>query len=421
MDVIDRIVKGEPLGKAAIKTTVEGYLTGSVPKEEMTAFLRAVCAHGMSDRDATYLTEVMLESGKTLSFRRRQYPYADKHSTGGVADSTTLIIAPIVAAAGVPFLKMSGRKLGHTGGTIDKLESFYGLRTELTIPEAESVVERTGAAIIAQTKDLVPADKALYKLRDETDTVRSLPLIASSVVSKKLASGADVLVLDVKAGNGAFMKTVEEGEALAKLMVHILHSHGKKAAAVLSDMNSPLGDGVGGAMELVDAVEVLEGKEGRLRDLALLIAGKLITLAKGVAPEEGQREALGILTSGKALAKFREIITAQGGSLELLKRETRDRIFFAREAGVVTAQKDGYVAHVDCVKLGFLARDQENGGGYGMRVPFKVGSAVKAGDALVRLYGKTPTDEAMLRALSDCFVISDAPVEPDPLVYRIIE
>lgn len=420
MDVIELVNAGAPLGKHTLKTYVEGFLAGSVSKEEMTAFLRAVCAHGMSDEDATYLTEVMLESGKTLSFTPRRYPYADKHSTGGVADSTTLIIAPIVAAAGVPFLKMSGRKLGHTGGTIDKLETFYGLRTELSIAEAEAVVEQTGAAIIAQTETLVPADKALYKLRDETGTVRSLPLIASSVVSKKLASGAEVFVLDVKAGNGAFMKTVAEGEALATLMVRILKDHHKKAAAVISDMNSPLGEGVGGAMELVDAIEVLEGKEGRLRDLALMIAGKLICLAKNLSPEEGQREAFDVLTSGKALEKFREIVAAQGGSLDLFKGETRDRIYLSRTAGVVTAARDGYLSHIDCVKLGFLAREQEAMGGYGMKVPFKVGSAVKAGDALVRLYGKTPTEDSMLRALSECFEISPDPVEADPLIYRII-
>ena len=419
MDLTERIEKHLPLGKTALRDCVMGYLSGVVSREEMTAILRAICRSGLSDEDAIYLTEVMLESGERLSFKPREYPYADKHSTGGVADSTTLIVAPIVAASGVPFLKMSGRKLGHTGGTIDKLECFKGLRTEMSVEEAERVVEKVGAAVIAQTKELVPADKALYKLRDETDTVRSLPLIASSVVSKKLASGAEVFVLDVKTGAGAFMKSVAEGEALAALMVSILKSSGKRAAAILSDMNSPLGEGVGGVMEVIDAIEVLEGKEGRLRDLALTISAKIISLAKGVSDDDAMREAEEIVKSGKALAKLREIVAAQGGSLDLFAKETRDG-YLSRHAGKVLAEKAGYIESIDCVKLGMLAREFENGGGYGMFVPVKVGSAVAKGNLLVRLCGAECASEATLRALSSCFVISEDPVAPDPLIYRIV-
>ena len=206
----EKVRRGESPSKEELSALVGGYLSGAVSREEMTDFLREVCACGLSDQATIDLTDVMPRSGDTLTFTPREYPYADKHSTGGLADSTTLIVAPIVASCGVPFLKMSGRKLGHTGDTIDKLELFKGLRTELTVEEAERVVDETGVAVIAQSKDLVPADKALYKLRDETNTVKSLPLIASSVVSKKLASGADVLVLDVKTGKGAFMERVEE-------------------------------------------------------------------------------------------------------------------------------------------------------------------------------------------------------------------
>lgn len=419
MDVIECVKSKLPLGKAALAGIVGGYLSGEVTKARMTEFLRAVCEYGMSDEDATYLTEVMLESGETLSFKPREYPYADKHSTGGVADSTTLIIAPIVAAAGVPFLKMSGRKLGHTGGTIDKLECFKGLRTELTVAEAEKVVDKVGAAVIAQTGELVPADKALYKLRDETDTVRSIPLIASSVVSKKLASGAEVLVLDVKTGAGAFMESVTEGEALASLMVHILTLSGRRAAAVLSDMNSPLGEGVGGVMEVIDAIEVLEGKKSRLRELALLIAGKILSLAKGVSDEAGRAEAEGILASGAALGKLREMVAAQGGSLDLFKGETRDSVL-SKRAGVVLADRAGYVKGIDCVKLGLLAREFESGGGYGMLVPVKVGTAVKQVDALVRLFGEKPASGDALRALESCFEIVSERVSPDPLVYKIV-
>ena len=406
------------MGKPALKEIVDGYLSGKVSKEIMTEFLRAVCACGLSDEDATLLTEVMVESGERLSFAPRKYPYADKHSTGGVADSTTLVIAPVVASCGVPFLKMSGRKLGHTGGTIDKLECFKGLRTEISVEEAERIVDKVGAAVIAQSKELVPADKAMYKLRDETGTVKSLPLIASSVVSKKLASGAEVFVLDVKTGAGAFMETVEEGTALAKLMVNILKNSGKKAAAVLSDMNSPLGEGVGGVMEVIDAVEVLEGKKSRLRDLALAIAGKIVALAKGVSDEEGAAQATAALDSGKALSKLKEMIAAQGGALDLFEKQERASLL-SQAAGIVRAEQDGYVAAIDCVKLGFLAREFEASGGYGMLVPVKVGSAVKKGDALVRLYGEAAKGDA-LHALSACFSIVEARVKPDPLIYKTV-
>ncbi len=406
------------MGKPALKEIVDGYLSGKVSKETMTEFLRAVCACGLSDEDATLLTEVMVESGERLSFTPRKYPYADKHSTGGVADSTTLVIAPVVASCGVPFLKMSGRKLGHTGGTIDKLECFKGLRTEISVEEAERIVDKVGAAVIAQSKELVPADKAMYKLRDETGTVKSLPLIASSVVSKKLASGAEVFVLDVKTGAGAFMETVEEGTALAKLMVNILKNSGKKAAAVLSDMNSPLGEGVGGVMEVIDAVEVLEGKKSRLRDLALAIAGKIVALAKGVSDEEGAAQAEAALDSGKALRKLKEMIAAQGGALDLFEKQERASLL-SQAAGIVRAEQDGYVAAIDCVKLGFLAREFEASGGYGMLVPVKVGSAVKKGDALVRLYGEAAKGDA-LHALSACFSIVEARVKPDPLIYKTV-
>ena len=418
MKATELVKSGKPLGKNVLAEAVNGYLSGAVSKEQMTEFLRAVCACGMSDADATYLTEVMVESGERLCFTPRKYPYADKHSTGGVADSTTLIIAPIVAAAGVPFLKMSGRKLGHTGGTIDKLECFKGLNTEMPIEQAERVVDKVGAAVVAQSKELVPADKALYKLRDETGTVKSLPLIASSVVSKKLASGAEVFVLDVKTGAGAFMDTVPEAEKLAALMVRILNNSGKKAAAVISDMNSPLGEGVGGVMEVVDAVEVLEGKGGRLRDLALLIAGKILSLAKGISDEAGAAEAKEALQSGRALQKLKEMVAAQGGSLDLFNKETR-RKMFSTPAGVVRAAKDGYLKSIDCVKLGFLARAFEDAGGYGMIVPVKVGGRVQKGDPLATLYGKAAA-EADIAALSACFVLTETLVPADPLVYRIV-
>lgn len=416
-EIIELVKQGKPLGKERLQKAVNGYLSGVFSKAEMTAFLRAVCDYGMSDEDAAIMTEVMLSSGETLCFKPREFPYADKHSTGGVADSTTLIIAPIVASCGVPFLKMSGRKLGHTGGTIDKLECFEGLRTEISVEEAERIVDNVGAAIIAQSKELVPADKALYKLRDETDTVKSLPLIASSVVSKKLASGAEVLVLDVKTGAGAFMETVEEGEELARLMVRILKSAGRKAAAVISDMNSPLGEGVGGVMEVIDAIEVLEGKGGRLKDLAVFIAGSLVSLAKGLSEKEGAAQAEQALSCGAALNKLKQIVAAQGGSLDLFNKETRAAIL-KKQTGAAAAEEDGYVQSINLVKLGLIARAFEEEGGLGMTVPVKVGDFVKRGEPLSLLYGK-PSPQTVA-ALKGCFRIVKDAVKPNPLIYRVV-
>ena len=421
MDIVGNVIERKAIGKEALASFISAYLAGETSREEMTRFLRAVCEHGLSEEDTISLTEVMLESGERMSFKPREYPYADKHSTGGVADTTTLIVGPIVAAAGVPFLKMSGRKLGHTGGTIDKLECFRGIKVEMTVAQAEAVVDKVGAAIIAQSKELVPADKALYKLRDETDTVKSLPLIASSVVSKKLAGGSDVLVLDVKTGKGAFMETIEEGEKLARLMVHILKASGKRAAAFLTDMDSPLGCGVGSLLEVLEAIDILSGRsEGRLRDLSLRLAGKLISLAKGVSDDEGGREATEMLESGRALAKLREIVSAQGGSTELFDGKYRDRVLSCDAGNVVLPIKEGYVESIDCVKLGNLAREFEAAGGYGFRVPVKVGSKVSPRMELVRLCGEKRATPEFIAEVSSCFTVTDTPVEENPLIYEIV-
>ena len=417
--IVEKVKRGEAIGEALLKEWIEGYLAGDVSKDAMTAFLKAVCEFSLSEDDAIALTKVMLESGEVLSFKKRAYPYADKHSTGGLADSTTLIVAPIVAAAGVPFLKMSGRKLGHTGGTIDKLEKFKGLRPEMTVAEAEKVVDEVGAAVIAQSKELVPADKALYKLRDETGTVRSLPLIASSVVSKKLASGAEVFCLDVKTGNGAFMEKVEDAVALAKLMVKILNAHGKKAVAVISDMNSPLGSYIGGETEVLDALDALSGKENRLSELSLLIAAKLIALAKGLSEEAAFSEAKRLLTSGAAREKLKEIVRAEGGETTLFEAEKRDAIL-REESGSVFSEKSGYLGKIDCVRLGELARRYEENGGNGIFVPFKIGDAVEKGDALAVLKGSAEVSPAFFRELGECFEITETRVPPFPLVFKIV-
>jgi len=418
-DVIRKILAGSDLEKEELRETVEGYLSGAVSKGEMTDFLRAVCACGLSERATFFLTEVMLESGDRLTFTPREYPYADKHSTGGLADSTTLIVAPVVASCGIPFLKMSGRKLGHTGGTIDKLELFKGLRTEISIAEAEAIVEKVGVAVIAQSKELVPADKAMYTLRDETNTVKSLPLIASSVISKKLASGAEVFALDVKTGSGAFMDTVEESVRLAELMVKILHAAGKRAAAVISDMDSPLGDYIGGVLEVSDALDVLDGKESRLYELSMVLASRIISLAKGISVAEGEVEARSAVKSGRAKAKLMEMVSAQGGETTLFDGNIRAK-YRSSPLAEVRAEQAGYLSHIDCVTLGFAARDAEKQGGYGIYAPHKVGDYVEKGDLLFALYGEKAPQGDVISRLRGCVSFSDAPVVAPPLVHNIV-
>ena len=418
-EMIDKVLAGADLDKEELAAIVGGYLSGSVSKEEMTGFLRAVCERGLSERATIFLTEVMLESGERLSFTPREYPYADKHSTGGLADSTTLIVAPVVASCGVPFLKMSGRKLGHTGGTIDKLEHFKGLRTEMSVAEAESIVAKTGVAVIAQSKELVPADKAMYKLRDETNTVKSLPLIASSVISKKLASGADVFALDVKTGSGAFMETVEGSIKLAELMVKILVSAGKKAAAVISDMDSPLGDYVGGVLEVADALDVLDGKKGRLYELSMVLATRIIALAKGVSFPEAEAEARDAVRSGRAKEKLAQMVSAQGGETSLFDGNIRAK-YRSTPLAEIRAEGAGYLSHIDCVTLGFAARDWENRGGYGIYAPRKVGDRIEKGDLLFALYGDAPQSDDVTARLRGCATISEDPVAAPPLVHKIV-
>ena len=417
---IEKVRRGVSPSEEELSALVGGYLSGAVSKEETTDFLRAVCASGLSDQATCDLTNVMLRSGDTLTFKPRKYPYADKHSTGGLADSTTLIVAPVVASCGVPFLKMSGRKLGHTGGTIDKLELFKGLRTELTVEEAERVVDETGVAVIAQTEDLVPEDKALYKLRDETNTVKSLPLIASSVVSKKLASGAEVLVLDVKTGKGAFMESVEDAVKLATLMTDILFAAGRQAAAVISDMNSPLGDYVGGVLEVGDALDVLAGKKGRLRTLALILSSRILAMAKGISLADAEREAEDALASGRAEKKLREMVSAQGGETALFDGNIRAK-YKKNILHSVTAKADGYLAEMDCVSLGYIARDAEKQGAYGIFAPYKIGDFVEKGASIFTLYGEAPVTADLLDRLEKAVRLSDAPVPAFPLVYEIVE
>ena len=300
IDIINKTKKSLELNEEEINWLVKGYTDGEIPDYQMSAWLMAVCLNGLTEKETFALTAAMRDSGDVL---RLNIPFtADKHSTGGVGDKTSLIIGPIVAACGVCMAKMSGRGLGHTGGTIDKLESIEGYRTDLPINEFENILAQTGFSIISQTGELCPADKKMYALRNATGTVDSIPLICASIMSKKLAMNADCLVLDVKYGSGAFMKNKKDAEKLAELMEKVGRSAGKKCKAVVTDMNSPLGKNIGNALEVKEAVEVLQGKvKGTLYDVCIELAADILELADKGSKEECIKLAENAVSSGKAL------------------------------------------------------------------------------------------------------------------------
>lgn len=353
-DVIEKKKHGGELSKEEIFETVYRYTAGELPDYQMSALMMAIWFCGMSDRETFDLTEAMATSGETVDLSAFGDRTVDKHSTGGVGDKTTLIVAPIVAAAGGTVAKMSGRGLGHTGGTVDKLESFPEFRTSLSPAEFVKQVHAHGIAVIGQSADLAPADKKLYALRDVTATVDSIPLIASSIMSKKLAAGTRSIVLDVKCGNGAFMRTPKDAKQLAETMVRIGTAHGRRTAAVISNMDIPLGHAVGNTLEIMEAVEVLQGGGPKdLRTVCLTLASLMIELSCQKSADEASVLAQEMLSSGKAYQKFCEWIAAQGGDASYAKDPTRFGMATCRLD--IIAESDGYVAACNAATVGTAA------------------------------------------------------------------
>lgn len=313
--IIEKKKTGQQLSEEEIRGFVKGVTEGSIPDYQVSALLMAICFQGMDRQETFCLTDAMLHSGQTMDLQEIKGVKVDKHSTGGVGDKTTLIVAPIAAACGVPIAKMSGRGLGFTGGTIDKLESIPGFRVQLSPEEFLHCVEEAGMSVVGQTQDVAPADKKLYALRDVTATVNNISLIASSIMSKKLASGSDAIVLDVKCGQGSFNKTQKAAEDLGRLMVDIGTDAGKKVVAVITDMDQPLGNAVGNSLEVIEAIDTLKGKGPKdITELALTLAGYMIYCGrKAASPEEGRKKAEDALASGKALDVFRKFVRLQGG------------------------------------------------------------------------------------------------------------
>lgn len=440
MRMVDLILKkraGEALADEEINFIINGYVKGDIPDYQIAAFLMAVCFCGMNKQETATLTLAMMHSGDVVDLSSIPGVKVDKHSTGGVGDTTTLVIAPLVAACGGVVAKMSGRGLGHTGGTLDKLESIPGVSIEQSREAFLNIVKRHGLAVVGQSGNLVPADKMLYALRDVTGTVKSLPLIASSIMSKKLAAGADAIVLDVKVGTGAFMSTVEEARELAETMVALGHGLNRRVMAVITDMNQPLGMNVGNALEVKEAVELLSGKlpaTDPLYEVCMLLASQMLLLG-GVA--NSKNEAAGMLAraldSGAALTKLQEMIRAQGGDASYLCVERIGELCRVNKHIAVPAKQDGHISAMDASRIGTAA--QMLGAGraeksdridpaVGLVMHKRLMEPVKAGEALCTLY---VNDEARAAAAIDSLyrgitVTPGAPTGEKPaIVYAVVE
>lgn len=429
-DIIVKKRNGEALTDEEIAFFVKGYTDGSIPDYQASALLMAIYFQGMTEHETSSLTMEMAHSGDMLDLSAIKGKKADKHSTGGVGDKTSLVLTPLAAAIGIPVAKMSGRGLGHTGGTIDKLESFPGFTTGISEETFIHNVNTIGIAIAGQTKNMAPADKKLYALRDVTGTVDSIPLIASSIMSKKLAAGADVIVLDVKTGSGAFMKTEEDSIKLAEEMVKIGNNVGRKTLAVISDMDEPLGYAVGNAIEVKEAIDTLNGHgPADLLELCLTI-GSLMAIGTGKAgsTEEARRLLIEKLDDGSALKKFAEFVEAQGGdSAPVFNTDLLPQASIVRE---VTSPVDGYVSHIESDRVGISA--MKLGGGretkeseidlsVGILINKKVGDSVKKGEKIATLYANDNAKlEAALSELEQSYSYSQTPVERPELIKTII-
>ncbi|MGC7847006.1 pyrimidine-nucleoside phosphorylase [Desulforudis sp. 1088] len=429
-DLILKKRNGGELSVEEIDFLVKGYTEGSIPDYQMAAFLMAVYFRGMSDREAADLTEAMVRSGDRCDLGSIPGIKVDKHSTGGVGDKTTLIVAPLAAAAGVPVAKMSGRGLGHTGGTVDKLESIPGFRTTLTLDEMAKQVRETGVAVVAQTGNLTPADKKLYALRDVTATVDSIPLIASSVMSKKLASGADAVVLDVKAGSGAFMKTVQGAVDLARAMVAVGERRGLHTVALVTGMDEPLGTAVGNALEVREAIDVLAGGGPEdLRELCVNLASYMVVLGrKAPTPADARRLCEELLSGGCALAKFREWISTQGGDPAVI--EDGSLLPRAAREVPVPSAASGFVESIDAETVGKaasllgagrLTKESSIDPAVGVTVIKKVGMRVEEGEPLGILHVNDPAglDEAMT-ALQKAYRFGQEPPPRRRLIIAVV-
>ncbi|MCR4615669.1 MAG: pyrimidine-nucleoside phosphorylase [Clostridiales bacterium] len=421
-DIIKAKRDGFSLTEKEIDFIINGYLNGDIPDYQMSALLMAIYFKGMTSSETSMLTMAMARSGDTVDLSEIDGITVDKHSTGGVGDKTTLILVPIVAACGVNVAKMSGRGLGHTGGTVDKLESIPGFRTSLNRQEFIDTVKKCGACVVGQSGNLAPADKALYALRDVTATVDSIPLIAASIMSKKIAAGCDCILLDVKVGSGAFMTKIEDARKLAEKMIEIGKKAGKKTVAVITNMDEPLGYAIGNSLEVIEAVNTLKGTGPcDLTELCLRLAAEMLCLAQKGSYEECLKMAKDSLYSGRALDKLVEMVTLQGGDPTVILNT--NNLKKARFFHTVTAERSGYITHIDtecCGKASVLlgagrqTKDSVIDHTAGIVLSSKVGDIVNKGDIIATLYA----DDESLFPLAEDTLLSSVEIgseKPEPM------
>lgn len=405
LDIINKKRLGKELSYKELDYFFNGYLNGEIADYQMSSLLMAICINGMTDEEIFSLTKIFIDSGDILDFSDIEGIKVDKHSTGGIGDKTTLIIAPIVASLGIPVIKMSGRGLGYTGGTIDKLESIPGFRIDLKEKEIKEQVKDIGVVVTGQTRDLVPMDKVIYALRDVTATVSSIPLIASSIMSKKIASGADKILIDVKYGNGALLRTKEEAKELSKLMIKIGEVYGREVRTILSDMNTPLGRNIGNALEVLEAIDVLRGKEDttNLFDLCVELATEMVSMGKEIPNDEAKKLVIDSIDTGKAYKKFLEMVDHQKGDL--------DKIKVSEKTIKVKSPKSGEIKKINALELGKLSlalgagkvkKTDKIDYSVGIKLNKLIGNLVKTGDVLMTLY---VNKEVLDVNIDDIFVI----------------
>ncbi|MBO0441404.1 pyrimidine-nucleoside phosphorylase [Enterococcus sp. DIV0212c] len=428
VDLIEKKRDGQVLTDEEIQFIISGYTKGDIPDYQMSAFLMTVFYKDMTDEEITTLTLAMANSGEMIDLSSIKGIKVDKHSTGGVGDTTTLILAPLVASVGVSVAKMSGRGLGYTGGTIDKLEAIPGFHVELPDEEFIRLVNESNVAVIGQSGDLAPADKKLYALRDVTATVDSIPLIASSIMSKKIAAGADAIVLDVTTGEGAFMKNIDEARRLAETMVRIGRLANRQTMAVISDMSQPLGEAIGNSLEVVEAIETLQGKGPEdLMEMCYILGSQMVVLAKKADTLEEARAMLkDALETGKALAKFREMISNQGGDASIIDQP--ESLLTAKYQIELPAKTSGVVQKIVANEVGIAAmilgagratKDDSIDHAVGIKLHKKVGMPVESGDSLLTIYSNSDSIEDVKELLYKNIEIGSFATEPE-LIHDII-
>lgn len=428
VDMISKKRDGHALSSEEIKFIIDGYTKGEIPDYQMSSLAMAIYFQDMTDEERAALTMAMVESGDQIDLSNIEGIKVDKHSTGGVGDTTTLVLAPLVAALGIPVAKMSGRGLGHTGGTIDKLESVEGFHVEISEDEFIQLVNEAKIAVIGQTGNLTPADKKIYALRDVTGTVNSIPLIASSIMSKKIAAGADAIVLDVKTGKGAFMQTVEDAEALAHAMVKIGNQVGRQTMAIISDMNQPLGRAIGNALELKEAIDTLKGQGPEdLTELVLTLGAQMVVLAqKAETLEDARAQLQSVIDNGAAVEKFKTYLSNQGGDASVV--DDPSKLPTAKYTFELPAKQSGVVSEMVANEIGIASmmlgagrqtKEDDIDLAVGLVLHKKIGDKVSEGESLLTIYANQEDVAAVKQKLYENITISDSAEAPQ-LIYKMI-